>query len=152
MCKILGIKDTSTALGKINTKSKGTVTSGTLGGAQSMLTVNESGLYSLIFSSRKKEAEVFKDWVFDEVLPSIRRTGAYLSDDITKEQSKWLLENQIIEKLRRASRGERVNIGTLVNNIINTNDIRYFHKESYNYIINYITDNKLVKVKDQTIN
>lgn len=44
-----------------------------------MLLVNEPGLYKLIFSSRKPEAETFKDWVFREVLPSIRKTGGYES-------------------------------------------------------------------------
>lgn len=39
--------------------------------------VNESGLYQLIFQSRKQEAKVFKKWVTTEVLPSIRKTGSY---------------------------------------------------------------------------
>ena len=42
--------------------------------------VNEPGLYKLIFKSRKPEAEAFQDWVFHEVLPSIRKSGMYLSD------------------------------------------------------------------------
>ncbi|MDR0759387.1 MAG: hypothetical protein LBF74_04670, partial [Treponema sp.] len=42
------------------------------------LTVNEPGLYRLIFQSRKPEAEKFKTWVFTEILPQIRRTGAYV--------------------------------------------------------------------------
>lgn len=42
-----------------------------------MLTVNESGLYALIFKSRKPEAKAFRKWVTSEVLPSIRKTGKY---------------------------------------------------------------------------
>ena len=42
-----------------------------------MLTVSESGLYSLILTSRKAEAKRFKKWVTSEVLPSIRKTGGY---------------------------------------------------------------------------
>ena len=49
----------------------------TLGGKQSMTAVNESGLYDLIFQSRKPEAKVFRKWVNGEVLPSIRKTGRY---------------------------------------------------------------------------
>jgi hypothetical protein len=45
-----------------------------------MITVNEPGLYRLIFNSRKKQADSFKTWVFTEVLPQIRRTGAYTPD------------------------------------------------------------------------
>ncbi|MCC0684090.1 hypothetical protein KGF39_06860 [Clostridioides sp. ZZV14-6345] len=39
--------------------------------------LTESGVYKLIFTSRKEEAERFQDWIADEVLPSIRKTGAY---------------------------------------------------------------------------
>lgn len=49
----------------------------TRGGTQSMAYVNESGLYSLIFGSRLETARMFKRWVTSEVLPAIRRSGAY---------------------------------------------------------------------------
>ncbi|NNJ16335.1 hypothetical protein CSV86_014495 [Pseudomonas putida CSV86] len=49
----------------------------TPGGDQEMQVVNESGLYALIFKSRKEEARRFKKWITSEVLPSIRRTGRY---------------------------------------------------------------------------
>ncbi|RUS68095.1 hypothetical protein CUZ56_00580 [Saezia sanguinis] len=45
---------------------------------QELLTINESGLYSAIFNSRKPEAKRFKKWVTSEVLPAIRKTGAYI--------------------------------------------------------------------------
>lgn len=48
-----------------------------LGRKQEMNCVNESGLYSLIFGSRKATAKRFKYWVTSEVLPSIRKTGTY---------------------------------------------------------------------------
>lgn len=44
---------------------------------QEMLIINESGLYRLIFGSQLPSAEKFQDWVYDEVLPSIRKTGFY---------------------------------------------------------------------------
>jgi hypothetical protein len=47
-------------------------------GPREMLTVNESGLYSLIFTSRKPEAKRFRKWVTNEVLPAIRQTGGYV--------------------------------------------------------------------------
>lgn len=50
---------------------------GQRGGARSMIVVNESGLYNLIFRSRKPEAKRFRKWVTSEVLPQIRKTGAY---------------------------------------------------------------------------
>lgn len=50
----------------------------TSSGPREGIFVNEPGLYRLIFSSRKQEAEEFKRWVFHEVLPQIRRTGRYI--------------------------------------------------------------------------
>ena len=50
----------------------------TSGGIQDMLIINESGLYSLILSSRLPQAKEFKRWVTSEVLPAIRRQGGYI--------------------------------------------------------------------------
>ena len=50
---------------------------GNLGGAQVMTVINESGLYSLILSSKLPKAKEFKRWVTSEVLPSLRKTGSY---------------------------------------------------------------------------
>ena len=47
--------------------------------------INESGLYSLIFSSKLQSAKKFKRWVTDEVLPNIRKTGAYIAPETLEE-------------------------------------------------------------------
>lgn len=57
----------------------------TSGQLREQILVNESGLYSLILASRKKEAKAFKRWVTHEVLPSIRKHGAYMTDEVLKE-------------------------------------------------------------------
>lgn len=57
----------------------------TSGQLREQILVNESGLYSLILASRKKEAKQFKRWVTHEVLPSIRKHGAYMTDEVLKE-------------------------------------------------------------------
>jgi anti-repressor protein len=54
---------------------------GTPGGTQSMTIINESGLYSLILSSKMPNAKKFKHWVTSEVLPAIRKHGAYMTDE-----------------------------------------------------------------------
>ena len=56
---------------------KGVTLVDTLGGTQKMTIINESGLYSLILSSKLPDAKKFKRWVTSEVLPSIRKTGNY---------------------------------------------------------------------------
>lgn len=50
---------------------------GPLGGTQKMTIINESGLYALILSSKMKEAKKFRHWVTSEVLPAVRKYGAY---------------------------------------------------------------------------
>lgn len=54
---------------------------GDLGGTQQMIIINESGLYSLILSSKMPKARDFKRWVTSEILPTIRRTGGYVADE-----------------------------------------------------------------------
>ena len=73
VCDILGIGDPSKAVSRIDDDERGTTTVRTAGGPQEVLTVNESGLYSLIFSSRKPKAKRFRKWVTSEVLPAIRQ-------------------------------------------------------------------------------
>ena len=78
VCDVLGIDNSRQALTRLDDdEKKGVIINDTLGGPQQMSVVSESGLYALIFTSRKPEAKVFKKWVTSEVLPSIRKTGVY---------------------------------------------------------------------------
>lgn len=77
VCRILGIRDTSDAVSRLEDDEKGTGKTGTPGGEQEVLIVSESGLYALIFRSRKPNSVKFRRWVTGEVLPSIRKTGSY---------------------------------------------------------------------------
>ena len=77
VCSTLGICNVSQALARVDDDERGMGLIQTTGGAQSMATVNEHGLYSLALGSRKPEARRFKRWVTHEVLPAIRRTGSY---------------------------------------------------------------------------
>ncbi|EJQ90027.1 phage antirepressor, partial [Bacillus cereus] len=56
-----------------------------LGRQQETNIINESGLYSLIMTSRKPQAKAFKKWVTSEVLPSIRKHGAYMTDQVLEK-------------------------------------------------------------------
>ena len=82
-------KDVATALGYAKSRNalaahvddedkKDALIQGPLGGTQKMTIINESGLYSLILSSKLPQAKAFKHWVTSEVLPQIRRTGGYI--------------------------------------------------------------------------
>lgn len=62
---------------RLSAKGVVSINTPTNGGNQQMTFITEPNLYKCIFQSRKKEAEAFQDWVCEEVLPSIRKTGAY---------------------------------------------------------------------------
>lgn len=82
VAKILGYKDTSDALKRhIDDEDKLTRCFTDSGQNRKMYIINESGLYSLIFSSKMQNAREFKHWVTSEVLPSIRKTGGYIVND-----------------------------------------------------------------------
>lgn len=82
----LGYSNTRDALVRhIAEEDKGVVKHDTLGGVQDLTIINESGLYSLILSSKLPNAKKFKKWVTGEVLPSIRKHGAYLTPDKVEE-------------------------------------------------------------------
>lgn len=77
VCGVLGLDNNRQAVSRLDDDEKGVTTVDTPSGAQQMLIINESGLYSLILTSRKPEAKRFKRWVTGEVLPTIRKTGGY---------------------------------------------------------------------------
>jgi len=86
VAEILGYKNVNDALSKhVDSEDKGVVKCDTLGGSQLMTTINESGLYSLIFGSKLKNAKKFKRWVTSEVLPSIRKHGTYMTDSVLEK-------------------------------------------------------------------
>ena len=107
VCDALGLGNVSLAVNGnpsrpgdtgLDADEKGVCSVKTLGGAQKSLCVSESGLYALIFKSRRTEAKAFRKWVTSEVLPSIRKTGAYLTKhQITREAGKEVFKLQCAE-------------------------------------------------------
>lgn len=78
ICSILGLNNITKALAALDFDEKRGVTiSNAVGNNQEVRAINESGLYHLIFISRKPEAKAIRRWVTGTVLPSIRRTGSY---------------------------------------------------------------------------
>lgn len=78
ICGVLGIKNARDAVASLDDDERDAVgTTDAIGRNQDMNIVSESGLYALIFKSRRPEARAFRKWVTSEVLPSIRRTGTF---------------------------------------------------------------------------
>lgn len=77
VCAVLGLAHVGSSIRDLDADEKGVHTVHTLGGDQQLASVNESGLYTLTFRSRKSKARAFRKWVTSEVLPSIRKKGHY---------------------------------------------------------------------------
>lgn len=98
-------KDVAEALGYSNSRKalsdhvhdddKGVTKCDTLGGKQDLTIINESGLYALIFGSKLESAKRFKHWVTSEVLPAIRKTGAYQKPMTTDQKIQLLAQGNV---------------------------------------------------------
>ena len=64
----------------VDPEDKGVNEMDTPGGRQPLIFINESGLYSLVLSSKLPSAKAFKRWITHDVIPTIRKTGGYVSD------------------------------------------------------------------------
>lgn len=102
---VLGYAKTANAINKhVDVEDKGVTKMMTPGGRQNIQIINESGVYSLIFSSKMPNAKKFKHWVTSEVLPTIRRHGAYMTDEKIEEV---LTDPDTIIKLATQLKDER---------------------------------------------
>lgn len=97
VCRVLEISNARDAISSLEEDERGVVNADTLGGAQNMNTVSESGLYALIFKSRKPQAKTFRKWVTSEVLPAIRVTGKY---EVQADSEREEVRNIVLATLR----------------------------------------------------
>lgn len=110
VAEILGYSNPRKAIiDHIDEEDKGVTKCDTLGGVQEMTIINESGLYSLVLSSKLPGAKKFRRWVTAEVLPAVRKHGAYMTPH-TLEQAllspDFLL--RLAQRLKEEQEGRRV--------------------------------------------
>ena len=102
----------TTDVGHARHTEKGVISSDTLGGKQELTFVSESGMYALIFQSRKPQARAFRKWVTGEVLPSLRKYGYYVAPgaQLTDEQWEELERVMMGRMLRYLSRRDYIQV------------------------------------------
>ena len=111
-------KDVATALGYSNTRDaiakhvddddKNTVVIRDGKGNPNQTVINESGLYSLVLSSKLPTSKKFKHWITSEVLPAIRRTGGYIADAETMTDAEIMSKALLIAKKTIENREQRI--------------------------------------------
>lgn len=116
VCEVLGIQNYRNVASKLEEDEKDVHQMDTLGGNQKFITVNEAGLYKTIFRSDKPEAKKFMNWVTHEVLPSIRKHGAYITtekmEELMNDPNTWIklirsLQQERQEKVQLQNQIER---------------------------------------------
>lgn len=85
VCKALGITNARNVAARLDDDYKGVHPIDTLGGVQNTTIINESGLYEVILRSDKPDAKRFRKWVTGDVLPSIRKHGAYMTEQTVEK-------------------------------------------------------------------
>ena len=129
VAEALGYANASDAISKhVDREDKGIAKCDTLGGTQELTVLNESGLYSLILSSKLGSAKRFKRWVTSEVLPAIRKTGNYEMSRLSKEMRAILncderiviIDDRVtnLENCMTIDYGEQVVLGDEVNKAV----------------------------------
>lgn len=111
VAEILGYSNTRKALSDhVDEEDKGVTKCDTPGGMQDLTVINESGLYSLILSSKMPNAKKFKRWVTSEALPTIRKHGLYAMDEVLANPD--ILINALLEL--KAERERNANLQAVV--------------------------------------
>lgn len=101
VCGVLGLTNPREAVTSLDQDELMSVLLTSGGQRREMNVVNESGLYALVFKSRKPEAKAFRKWVTSEVLPALRKTGSYAMPQTYEEALEELLKRVKEERILR---------------------------------------------------
>ena len=130
VCKVLDLSTPSRVKERLDDGVSTTHTiEDNMGRTQYATIINEDGLYDVILDSRKPEAKAFRKWITSQVLPSIRKHGAYMTDDVLERTINdpdymiGLLTALKDEKLKRVEAERTVNILTHVNKTYTATEI-----------------------------
>lgn len=163
VAEILGYSNPRKAIGDhVDDEDKGVTKCDTLGGMQDLSIINESGLYSLILSSKLPKAKEFKRWVTSEVLPSIRKHGLYATEELIanpdlaiaafqalkeeRERNRKLAEDVAVKSQQIAELQPKASYYDIVLNckdLISTTEIAKDYGKSAKWLNNYLRDNKV---------
>ena len=144
VCNILGYQNSRKAL-QDHCKEAGVTKryTPTTSGNQEITFINEPNLYRLIIKSRKPEAERFEAWVFEEVLPQIRKTGSYSQNVEEIRPLEITLKVQMLDNLYYMAKNASElchQYRKMMNDIINTLNIEYFRPSKPDYKYQLVSD------------
>ena len=119
VAQALGYSDQAKAIRiHVDEEDKGVDEMATPGGTQIVTIINESGLYSLILSSKLPAAKKFKRWVTAEVLPALRRNGGYINGQATMSDAEIMAKALVVAQNTIAQRDKRISELTVTTQIM----------------------------------
>ncbi len=125
VCEILGLSNNRKVIERLNQKGVTTSDTPTKGGMQKMNFINEGNLYKVIFQSRKPQAEKFTEWVTEEVLPTIRKTGGFSLPQTPEEK---------IDLLLQASSNANKRVEAVEERVTHLEENRFLNPNEYGYL------------------
>lgn len=125
VCEILGLSNNRKVIERLNQKGVTTSDTPTKGGMQKMNFINEGNLYKVIFQSRKPQAEKFTEWVTEEVLPTIRKTGGFNLPQTPEEK---------IDLLLQASSNANKRVEAVEERVTHLEENRFLNPNEYGYL------------------
>jgi prophage antirepressor-like protein len=124
VCRILGIGNASQAVARLDDDEHRLISTEGVANGRPVQAVTESGLYSLVLGSRKPEARSFKRWVTHQMLPTIRKTGAYAAN-LSPAEILLAQAQRLVEQERRQQREANLpRIETAVQLVGGTDSVR----------------------------
>lgn len=152
VAEVLGYSNPNDALKKrVDAEDKGVAKCDTLGGAQDLTIINESGLYSLILSSKLPTAKKFKRWITHDVIPSIRKTGGYIAGQETMTTEELMAKALMVARKTLARREAELS-QTKVENAILQPKADYFDElVERNTLTNFRETAKQLGVKQKSL-
>lgn len=151
-------KDVADALGYTNPQKairdhvdeedKGVNDSFTVNGTKAIL-INESGLYSLVLSSKLSNAKKFKRWVTSEVLPSIRKNGGYLAGQAELSPEELMAKALLMAQKTIAERDQRISDLSVRNQIMQPKADYFDELVDRNLLTNFRDTAKQLKIKEK---
>lgn len=108
VCGVLSVANPRNIVDRLDKKGVHSIDTPTNGGNQMLNYVSEPNLYRVIFQSRKEEAKKFQDWIFNDVIPSIRKTGSYSIKPMTHIEIIAMQAQAMVELERKQNELEAV--------------------------------------------
>ena len=119
VCKSLEIKNQTDVKKRLNPKGLDFIYTLTKGGKQKLTYINEPNLYRTITNSNKPQALEFENWIYEEVLPTIRKTGSYSANNDLVEVSTHLRKKPSGKREITLSERARTELGGIVKAVVN---------------------------------